>query len=125
MVISERNYLGDAIKCEFSTDYCREVGTLITGQNLKSLTLLGRITATKKLTQWNPSATNGSENVAGILVDDIDATTADQEGVFIANGPILLAFNFIILPAGVTEQQIANAKAQLWSELRIKCVMEA
>jgi hypothetical protein len=125
MVINERNYLSDAIKCEFSPDYCREVGTLITGQNLKGLTLLGKITATKKLTQLNPSATDGSETVAGILIDDTDATNADQKCVFIANGPILLAFSFIVLPVGATTEQIAIAKEQLWSQLRIKCVLEA
>lgn len=121
MVINERNYLGDAIKCEFSYEYCREVGTLITGQNLKELTVLGRITATKKLTQWNPAATNGSETVAGILIGDVDATDSDQTCVLISYGPAVVLLDFLILPDGVTEQQKADVKAQLWSELRIRC----
>lgn len=121
MVISERIYLGDGVKYEFSYEYCREVGTLVTGQNLKESTVLGRITTTKKLTKWNPVATDGSETIAGILVGDVDATASDQPCVLISYGPAVVLLDFLILPDGVTEQQKANAKAQLWSELRIRC----
>lgn len=121
MVINERNYLGDAIKCEFSPDYCRELGTLVTGQNLKERTILGRITATKKFTQWNPMATDGSEIVAGILIDDVDATDSDQNCVLISYGPAVAIFDFLILPDGITEQQKIDVKVELWSKLRIRC----
>lgn len=35
--------------------------------------LLGIITATKKWVQWDPTATDGSENIAGVLFADISA----------------------------------------------------
>lgn len=35
--------------------------------------LLGIITATKKWIQWDPTATDGSENIAGVLLADISA----------------------------------------------------
>lgn len=125
VAVTERNYLGDAIKHEYCPpNFCRETGTLITGQNLKLLTLLGKITASKKLTQWAPAATDGSENVAGILINDVDATDADQSCVYLARGPAMLAFSFIELPDGVTAEQITAAKDQLLA-MNIKCLTEA
>jgi len=52
--------------------------TLITGQNLKRGALLGKITASGKLTLSLAAAVDGSEVPFGILVDDIDATAADK-----------------------------------------------
>lgn len=53
-------------------------GTLITGQNLVRGAVLGRITASNKLTLAADAAVDGSETPVGILVHDIDATAADK-----------------------------------------------
>jgi len=53
-------------------------GTLITGQNLVRGAVLGRITASNKLTLADDTAVNGSETPMGILVHDIDASAADK-----------------------------------------------
>lgn len=55
-----------------------ESGTLITGQNLSNFTVLGRITASKKLTQCDPAAVDGSAVPVGILVHAMNATAADK-----------------------------------------------
>ena len=51
---------------------------LIAGQNLARGSVLGRITATNKLTLADDAAIDGSDTPVGILVHDIDATAADK-----------------------------------------------
>ncbi|MEJ1409378.1 MAG: head decoration protein [Candidatus Sedimenticola sp. (ex Thyasira tokunagai)] len=53
-------------------------GTLITGQNLARGAVVGRITATGKLTECDNAAVDGSETPLGIMVHPIDATAADK-----------------------------------------------
>lgn len=55
-----------------------QIATLITGQNLAAGTVLGRITASGKLTKADQDGVNGSEVPVGILVHAIDATSADK-----------------------------------------------
>lgn len=50
---------------------------LITGQNLAAGTVLGRITASGKLTQSIKAANDGSETPVSILIHPIDATGGD------------------------------------------------
>ncbi len=58
--------------------------TLITGQNLISGTVLGKITASGKYTQHNTAATDGSQTAVAILRSDIDATSVDKPCVIVA-----------------------------------------
>lgn len=53
-------------------------GILIAGQNLVRGAVLGRITASNKLTLAADAAIDGSEIPIGILVHPIDATAADK-----------------------------------------------
>ena len=53
-------------------------GTLITGQNLVRGQIVGRITASGKLTECDNGAVDGSDVPVGIMVHDIDATAADK-----------------------------------------------
>lgn len=57
---------------------------LITGQNLVSGTVLGKITASGKYTQHNTAAADGSQTAAAILRSDIDATSIDKPCVIVA-----------------------------------------
>lgn len=63
-----------------------ELGTLAAGQNLPVRSVLGRITASKKLTLCNPAATDGSETAIGILVHATDASAADKGIQFYKTG---------------------------------------
>lgn len=56
-----------------------DTGT-ITGGAYKRGTVLGQVTASGKYTQSVKTATDGSEKPVAILVDDVDATSADQNG---------------------------------------------
>lgn len=59
----------------------REVKTIKQGEDLVTATVLGRITAEDKYVEWDPSAGDGSEDAAAVLLDKSDATAADRDGV--------------------------------------------
>ncbi|MBL7998330.1 MAG: head decoration protein [Candidatus Kapabacteria bacterium] len=71
-------------------------GTLASGNNLVAGAVLGRITASGKFTAWNPAASNGSQNIAGILVNATNASGADAN----INVYTLGVFNINALNAG-------------------------
>lgn len=52
--------------------------TLVSGQNLVRGTVLGRITASGKMTAYSSGAADGSENPVAILGADCDATSGDE-----------------------------------------------
>ncbi|TJZ61592.1 MULTISPECIES: head decoration protein [Raoultella] len=52
----------------------------ITGGTFQRGTVLGMITASGKYTQSVKTATDGSETPVAILVDNVDASTSDQNG---------------------------------------------
>ncbi|MBA7848478.1 head decoration protein [Klebsiella sp. RHBSTW-00465] len=52
----------------------------ITGGTFRRGTVLGMITASGKYTQSVKTATDGSETPVAILVDNVDASTSDQNG---------------------------------------------
>lgn len=80
----------DWLKAEAPSDYSREQGTLITGAGVvKSGTVLGRITATGKLTTRTIAAADGSQNPVGLLLFTTDATSADQRVAYIARDAIV------------------------------------
>lgn len=72
---------------ENNGDFSREQFTLITGQNLKAGTILGKITASGKYTQHATAAVDGSQNAAAILGPATDATSADKVTAGIIGGP--------------------------------------
>ncbi|MBN1497631.1 MAG: head decoration protein [Spirochaetes bacterium] len=51
--------------------------TLLSGQDLERGALLGKITASGKLTQCDSSAVDGSQTPYAILVEDADASDGD------------------------------------------------
>ncbi|HFN0788397.1 TPA: head decoration protein [Klebsiella variicola subsp. variicola] len=54
-------------------------GTITGGTFLRG-TVLGKITASGKYTESVKTATDGSQNPVAILVDNVDASTTDQNG---------------------------------------------
>ncbi|MEF3100120.1 head decoration protein [Raoultella terrigena] len=53
---------------------------IITGGTFQRGTVLGMITASGKYTKSVKTATDGSETPVAILVDNVDASTSDQNG---------------------------------------------
>jgi len=111
-VLNEQNYLGDWLKFEADNLYSRDEVTVVSGQNLTTGAVLGVITASSKVTQLAPGASDGSQNAAGVLLLDVDASAADKPGVIIARQAIC-SDKKIVWPGGITGPQKTAAIEQL------------
>ncbi len=111
-VQTESNYVGDWLKHEEDNLYSRDKVTVISGQNLTTGTVVGIITASGKVTQLAPAAGDGSQNAAGVLLLDVDASAADKAGVVIARHAIC-SDKKLVWPGGITGPQKTTALAQL------------
>lgn len=112
--LTEGPHPGGFLVWEVLRDYTRETVTLASGAGkLAPGTVLGKITTGGKYTQLAPAASNGSQNAAGILWAEADASAADAPGVVVLRGPAIVNRHEIIWPVGATEPQIATATAAL------------
>ncbi|MBE0475324.1 head decoration protein [Rhodoferax sp.] len=101
--INETQNLGDLLKYEEDhLRYSREVATVAAGQKLTLGTVVARETASAKLMQLDPLATDGSENPIGVLLNDVDASLIDVQDALLLNRHAVLASECVIWPAGIT-----------------------
>ncbi len=76
---------GSAIKSEANGDYSRDAVVVASGNGLvRANTVMGRITATGLLRPYDNDNTDGSQTAIGVLVYDVDTTTANAPGVIVA-----------------------------------------
>lgn len=112
--LSEPKHAGGFLVWEVLRDYTRETITLASGAGkLAPGTVLGKITTGGKYTGLVPTASNGSQNAAGILWGVADATDAETPGVAVIRGPAIVNRHEISFPEGATEVQITNASTAL------------
>ena len=112
--LTEGKHAGGFLVWETSRDYTRETITVVSGAGkLEPGTVLGKITTGGKYTGLAPSATNGSQNAAGILWAGVDASAADAAGVVVLRGPALVNRHELVWPDGATEAQITAATTAL------------
>ena len=106
MSIEENNRLGDLLKYEADKNYCREVMTVASGQNLKMGAVVGIKSVTEEIKSVSISEeeTDGSDSAFGVLLEDVDATSAAKKALVIARDAIL-ASDYIVLPNGATADQ--------------------
>lgn len=90
--ITEGRYASDWLKAEsHNSGYSREEVIVISGAGkLVSGTVLGKITASGKYKPVTVAASDGSQNAAGILLNPVDATSADAPAVIIARDAIVV-----------------------------------
>ncbi len=69
---TETPFINDTLLA--SDDFYTESRTVAVGNVLTRGQLLGRITATGEVVAHNPNATDGSQNIYGILAEDVDTT---------------------------------------------------
>ena len=101
--------LGDLLKYEAPNLYSCDRVTVAAGQTLPLGTVLGLVTATGKVKQIDPSATDGSQYAAGVLMQDADAHLADRnDGLMVARHAIV-SDHALQWPVGIAaaEQQAA------------------
>ncbi|MGH8586141.1 MAG: head decoration protein [Gammaproteobacteria bacterium] len=112
-VITEGMNLGDLLKYEAPNLYSRDQVTVLAGQNLVLGTVAGIVTATAKVKKLDPSATDGSQVAAGVIIQPIDATAGDSpDGLMIARHAIV-ADHGLVWPSGITTAEKTAKIAQL------------
>lgn len=112
--ITEGTHTGEFIgESALGPAYHNDKVTIITGQNLQAGAVVAKITASGKWTAYNPGGADGSQNAAGILLGAVNATSADQAGVIIARGPMIVNGNDLVWGGGVTDPQKVTAKTAL------------
>jgi len=104
-----------------SADIITDSGTLVAGQDLKRGAVLGKITASGKLTLANSTNTDGSQVAFAILAADTDATSADK------TCPIYLAgeFNSNALIFGGTDTPATHKDALRGIDIYLKDTVKA
>ena len=114
-VITEGLNLGDLLKYEAPNLYSRDQVTVGAGQNLPLGTVVGLVTATSKLKQIDPSATDGSQYAAGVLMQAVDATLIDREDGLMLARHAIVSDHALAWPAAITAAEKLAAIAQLKS----------
>jgi head decoration protein D len=77
----EKKTLGDVLLHEADNFYSRDLVTVGSGADLGVGHVVGKITASKKYVSHNPGASDGSEVVAGVLMQEAMAASADVANV--------------------------------------------
>ena len=114
-VITEGLNLGDLLKYEAPNLYSRDQITVSAGQNLPLGTVVGLVTATGKIKQIDPSATDGSQYAAGVLMQAVDATLIDREDGLMLARHAIVADHALAWPAAITAAEKQAAIVQLKS----------
>lgn len=114
-VITEGLNLGDLLKYEAPNLYSRDQITVGAGQNLPIGTVVGLVTATGKIKQIDPSATDGSQYAAGVLMQAVDATLIDREDGLMLARHAIVADHALAWPTAITAAEKQAAIAQIKS----------
>jgi hypothetical protein len=119
-LIIEGLYSGDWLKgeVEVPSRYSRDQVTLDNSGGGSALTLvsgavLGKVTLSGNFVQLAPGASDGSQNVAGILLYNTTVAAASTAAVAIISREATVADTQITWPAGITTNQKNAAVAQL------------
>ena len=110
--LSEGLHKGEFLVSEGNGSISREVVTILSGRTLQPGTVLGRLTASGKYRDLNPSATNGAEVAVAILHDAVDAGAGDAQAVAIVRLAEVNAAE-IVWPDGISDSQKQTALVQL------------
>ena len=79
----EGNHRGGYIVSEGNGNISRGTGTILSGEVIEAGQVIGIVTASGKFAHYDAAATDGTETVAGISYDNVDATDADALGATI------------------------------------------
>ena len=102
-------------------DYRSRDVAIITGGNFESGTVLGKITASGKLTQVVLGATDGSQNAVAILYQGARAATVDRRRT-VHSRACSVNGNLLIYPTGSNasqQQAIVNERTALGIIVRV------
>ncbi len=114
-VFTESMNLGDLLKYEAPNLYSRDRVTVAAGQNLPLGAVIGVVTATGKVKQIDPSATDGTQVAAGVLMQACDAALAERTDGLIVARHAIVSDHALQWPTGITTGEQQAAIAQLKS----------
>jgi hypothetical protein len=112
-VLHEPMTLGDLLKYEAPNLYSRDEVVIGAGQTLALGAVVGRVTATREIVALDPTASDGRETVAGVLIEAVvTAATERRRSVIVARHATVFG-GALVLPTSLTSEQTAAALAQL------------
>ena len=114
-VFTESMNLGDLLKYEAPNLYSRDRVTVAAGQNLPLGAVIGVVTATGKVKQIDPSATDGTQLAAGVLMQACDAALAERTDGLVVARHAIVSDHALHWPTGITTGEQQAAVAQLKS----------
>ena len=112
-VLAEPLNLGDLLKYEAPNLYSRDRVTVASGQNLPLGTVLGIVTASGKYKQIDPSAEDGTQVAAGVLLQACDAALIDRDDGLVVARHAVVAHHALAWPDAITTAEQLTAIAQL------------
>ncbi len=112
-VLAEPLNLGDLLKYEAPNLYSRDRVSVASGQNLPLGTDVGIVTATGKYKQLDPSAEDGTQVAAGVVLQACDATLIDRDDGLIVARHAVVAHHALAWPDAITTAEQLTAVAQL------------
>jgi hypothetical protein len=111
--LTEGTYLGDWLKWETDNLHSRDVIKVVSGSDLSTGTVLGKITATGDYGALDLDATDGSQHVAGILINAAHTESAgDALAVALVRDANICA-SALVWPVGATAEDKAAALTAL------------
>lgn len=113
--ITEGLNLGDLLKYEAPNLFSRDQVTVASGQTLPLGAVVGIVTATGKVKQIDPSATDGSQYAAGVLMQPCDAALIDREDGLMVARHAIVADHALTWPAAITAAEKQAVVEQLKS----------
>ena len=113
--ITEGLNLGDLLKYEAPNLFSRDQVTVASGQTLPLGAVVGIVTTTGKVKQIDPSATDGSQYAAGVLMQACDAALIDREDGLMVARHAIIADHALTWPAAITVAEKQAAILQLKS----------
>lgn len=113
--ITEGLNLGDLLKYEAPNLFSRDQVTVASGQTLPLGAVVGIVTATGKVKQIDPSATDGSQYAAGVLMQPCDAALIDREDGLMVARHAIVADHALTWPAAITVAEKQAAILQMKS----------
>ena len=112
-VLHEPVHLSDLLKYEAPNLYSRDEVIVAAGQTLALGAVVGRITATGEIVALDPTANDGRETVAGVLIEAVVTAATERKRSVIVSRHALVFGGSLVLPTTLTSEQTTAAIAQL------------
>lgn len=112
-VLHEPVHLSDLLKYEAPNLYSRDEVVVASGQSLALGAVVGRVTATHEIVALDPTANDGRETVAGVLIEAVVTAATERKRSVIVSRHALVFGGALVLPPPLTSEQTTAALAQL------------